>query len=281
MFRRSLWFSVATILSVILGVGCGGSGDSSESAQDQSVQQEFGSLTFYANGEDFVRQGFLSKDGWQLTFNHVFITVTDISAYQTDPPYDPHSDEPIQGDVETVMDGVYTIDLAQGDGDAGPIPIETMGNVPTGHYNAMSWRMIPADYGPSKGYSIYIDAQAEKGDQSYNVRLGFQQSYQYRAGEYVGDQRKGFVLPGETGELEMTFHMDHLFGDGSLPEDDELNVTALGFGPFAALMQEGTVEEDLSTLSRKLSEDDYQRLLSILTTLGHTGEGHCHCTVIQ
>ena len=29
-----------------------------------------GSLVLVANGEDFVRQGFVSKDGWSINFEH-------------------------------------------------------------------------------------------------------------------------------------------------------------------------------------------------------------------
>ena len=30
-----------------------------------------GSLVLVANGEDFVRQGFVSKDGWSINFEHL------------------------------------------------------------------------------------------------------------------------------------------------------------------------------------------------------------------
>jgi len=280
---RSITTLAATILILSLVVSCGsGEADRDVSRVTADDQPEAaGELRINTNGEDFVRSGFVSSDGWHITFRHFYVTLTDITVYQTDPPYDPHSGEEIEGIVRIPLDGTFTLDLAEGDESAEPLLTGTLDNVPAGHYNAMSWTMIPSVEGPSEGYSIYIDAQAEKGDQSYNVRLGFEESFSYRAGEYIGDERKGFVNPGGSDELEITFHVDHLFGDIEQPEDCELNVTALGFAPFAELMQEGTVEEDLASLSEKMPEETYTRLKEILPTLGHSGEGHCYCTVIQ
>ena len=248
---------------------------------EASVVEETGELSFAANGEDFVRSGFVSVDGWHITFNHVYVTLSNISAFQTDPPYDPHSGEVITSDVIAGMVGTYTVDLAEGDENAEPITVGTISGVTTGHYNALSWNLVPATDGPSAGYSIYIDAQASKDDQSYEVFLGFEERYSYYAGEYVGDCRKGFVTAEEPGDLEMTFHFDHIFGDFDQPADSDLNLMAIGFEPFAELMQEGTVSEDLTSLFDSFDEETTNKLLDVLPTLGHTGEGHCHCTLMH
>src|SRR5690606_37725354 len=98
---------------------------------------DLGTLEFRANGEDFVRQGFTSKDGWAISFEHVYVTVSDITAYQTDPPY-----EPGEGGLRSVtaagLPGPYTIDLAAGDDEAEPIFIDQL-FPPTGQYNALAW----------------------------------------------------------------------------------------------------------------------------------------------
>lgn len=263
--------------------GCG-SADKTEMddiSADQSIEAlETGTLEFRANGEDFVRNGFVSKDGWHITFNHLYITLTDITAWQSDPPYDSHSDEEITGEVSVALDGVYTIDLAQGDENADHLSVGTIDSAPVGHYNALSWRMIKAPAGPSEGYSIYIDGQAEKGNQSCNVYIGIEQEYLYRAGEYIGDERKGILSQDGITDLEMTFHFDHLFGDGELALESGLNQLAPGFQPFAGLMAEGTVDVDLTILRESLDNLEYQKLLDILITLGHVGEGHCRCEVL-
>ncbi len=266
---------------LLLVAGCGIAKDETEIddiSTDQSFEvEETGTLEFRANGEDFVRRGFVSKDGWHITFNHLYVTLTDITAWQTDPPYESHSGDTITGEVDVMLEGVFTIDLAQGDENADPLSVGRIDSVPVGHYNALSWRMIPASAGPSEGYSIYIDAQAEKGDQSYNVYIGIEQEYFYQAGEYIGDERKGILAQGGFTDLEMTFHFDHLFGDGELSLDSGLNLLAPGFEPFADLMAEGTVDVDLAILRETLGDLEYQKLVDILLTLGHVGEGHCHC----
>ncbi len=271
------------LLLSLTAISCGGeeADQVEQETTEETIQENTGDLRFIANGEDFVRSGFISSDGWHITFRHLYVTITDITAYKTDPSYDPHSGDEIIGNIVVELNGVFTIDLAEDDENTEPILIGSLDDVPTGHYNAISWSMVPSIDGPSEGYSIYIDAQAEKGNQSYNVRLGFETGYRYSAGDYVGDVRKGFVNAGVPGELEMTFHFDHIFGDIDQPAECDLNMMAIGFEPFAALMGEGTVEEDLTTLERKLPEETYAKLLEVLTTLGHTGEGHCYCTVIQ
>lgn len=252
-----------------------------EEATVEVAVVETGDLSFTANGEDFVRSGFVSVDGWHITFNHVYVTLSNITAYQTNPPYDPHSEEAITSDVIADMFGTYTIDLAEGDENAEPITVGTLSGVSAGHYNALSWNMVPATEGPSAGYSIYIDARASKDDTSYDVFLGFEERYTYSAGEYVGECRKGFVTADEPGDLEMTFHFDHIFGDFDKPADSDLNMMAIGFEPFAELMEEGTVNENLTTLFESFSEETSNKLLDVLLTLGHTGEGHCHCTLMH
>ena len=275
---------VSMLFALSLVFGSCGTDEADINAAETTVetqQETTGDLVFAANGEDFVRAGFISSDGWHITFRHVYVTITDVAAYQTNPPYDPHTGEEIIGDVQVGLPGVFTIDLAEGDENAEPVIVGALEDVPAGHYNALSWSMVPAVEGPSQGYSIFIDAQAAKAEESFNVLLGFENGYRYTAGEFVGDTRKGFVTPEAAGDLEMTFHFDHIFGDIEQPADCDLNMMAIGFNPFAELMQEGTVSEDLASLSENLSEETFTKLQEALPTLGHTGEGHCHCTVIQ
>jgi hypothetical protein len=239
-----------------------------------------GTLQFNANGEDFVRQGFVSKDGWAITFDHVYITLADATAYQSDPPYDPHEGGEVQAQVKVGLDGTHTVDLAEGGEDAPPILMGEVKDAAVGHYNALSWQMVQATSGSAAGYSLAVVGQAEKEGQTVNFTIEVEQEYEYTCGEYVGDERKGILQEGGTADLEMTFHFDHIFGDAETPLDDELNVGALGFEPFAALVGgAGTLRADLSGLRADLSAGDYQKLLDILPTLGHVGEGHCHCEV--
>lgn len=246
MKKRSLVpVIILSILAIVLA-SCAGGGAT-------------GKLQFYANGEDFVRQGFVSKDGWSISFDHVYITLSDITAYQTSPPYDPNSGNDINGKVTVALDEAYTVDLAEGGEDAPPILVDEVSDVPVGHYNAISWKMAKAISGPAAGHSLVVIGTAEKDGQSLDFTINIDEECEYQCGEYVGDARKGILEKGGTADLEMTFHFDHIFGDAELPPDDELNLAAVGFQPFA----------------------DGAEAASILNMtemhLGHVGEGHCYC----
>ena len=234
-----------------------------------------GTLEFYANGEDFVRQGFVSKDGWAITFDHVYVNLTAIKSYQTDPPYDPHSGGKVSAKKEISLPGTHTVDLAEGGEDADPILVGKV-DVPAGHFNALYWKMVKATGGPASGYTLVVIGTAEKEGQTIKFTIKVENEYEYTCGEFVGDERKGIVAQDGVADQEMTFHFDHIFGDAETPMDDELNVGAPGFDVFAAAAGGGVLDVDMASLKGKLSPDDYKMLEDILPTLGHVGEGHCH-----
>lgn len=226
---------------------------------------EKGTLEFHANGEDFVRQGFTSVDGWSIQFEHVYVTLSDVTAYQTDPPFNPQSGAAPEGTSVGLAD-MMTIDLAEGDENADPIVVGSV-EADTGQYNAISWNM--------RNDSVQMIGSAEKDGQTVDFDLTFNEAYSYACGEFIGDERKGFVDANSTGDVEMTFHFDHVFGDAETDLDEALNRGALGFDPLAAIATDGTLEMTQSELSEQLSAEDYDTLLDTLATLGHVGEGHC------
>ena len=242
-----LGIAVLVVTGIVL-IGCGG---------DSTAK---GTLQFYANGEDFVRQGFVSKDGWSISFDHVYITLADIEGYQTSPPYEPHSGGVIESEVEVGLDGVYTVDLAEGGEDASPIFVGQVQDAEAGHYNAMYWEMVRASSGPAAGHSLVIIGTAEKDGRVVDFTINIDEECEYGCGEYVGDQRKGILQEDGIADLEMTFHFDHIFGDAETPMDDELNLSAIGFEPFADAIAGEPVDINMTELH-----------------LGHVGEGHCYC----
>ena len=261
MRKQLVFLVVLALLASYMLTGCG-------SAK--------GTVQFTANGEDFVRQGFVSKDGWAITFDHVYITLADVTAYQSDPPYDPHAGGEVQSKARVGLDGAHTVDLAEGGEDAPPILVGEVQKAPEGRYNAISWKMAQASAGPASGYSLVIDGVAERDGQTVDFTVKVEPEYTYTCGEYVGDERKGILQKGGTTDLEMTFHFDHIFGDAETSMDDELNVSATGFEPFAGAAVGGMLDIDIAGLQAKLPAGDYQMLVDVLPTLGHVGEGHCH-----
>lgn len=225
-----------------------------------TVQARAGTLQFFANGEELATEGFLApkltKDGWTLTFSHIFVNLAEITAFQADPPYDAHKGGPIAAKAQVALEGTYTVDLVMDAGDEPPVLVGEAVNAPAGHYNALSWKMAKAQEGPLAGYSMVLTGKAEKDGQVVKFQLYSDEERTYRCGEFVGDERKGFLEQGGLADLEMTFHLDHIFGRADKPADDDMNVQALGFAPFSDGAKKHAVK--LQGLH-----------------IGHAGEGHC------
>lgn len=240
----------------------------------QPVSGEVGTMEFRANGEDFVRKGFVSKDGWKINFDNIYVNFADAQAYETLVPYDADAGGQPQAKQTISLVESKTVDLAAGDEDAETILVNEV-PAPPGRYSALSWKMVPAADGPAAGYPLVIKGTASKDGQTVPFTLKFNEELAFTCGDYVGDDRKGILQPGDRAEMEATFHFDHLFGDGQAAPDDEINTGALGFEPIAATATDGSVDADLDTLQAQLSPDDYQKLMEILPNLAHVGEGHC------
>ncbi|MGI0487745.1 DUF4382 domain-containing protein [Pantanalinema rosaneae CENA516] len=238
-----------------------------------------GTLQIRANGEDFVRQGFTSKDGWQISFDHVYVTMADVTAYQTDPPYDAQTGGDLKATQQVSLGQPQTVDLAAGDETAEPILVgET--KAPAGRYNALSWKMPKATEGEANGYALKLVGTATKAGTTLPFTIRVDQELGFQCGEFVGDDRKGTLTAGNTADLEATFHFDHLFGDAGSPMTDDLNQQALGFDPLAKLATGGKVDVNTAALKQGLSTEDFQKFQGILPSLGHVGEGHCQETTL-
>jgi hypothetical protein len=267
MRKTLLMLSIPLILACI-SAGCGGQ------------RSAPGTLQFYAGGGDIVRQGLLSKDGWQLTYDHVYVTMAEITAYQTDPPYDPvYSADIIHYEISTALDGEYTVDLSSGEGSS--LLVGEATGVETGAYNALSWKMVSAAAGDAAGYSLVLIGKAEKEGQAIDFTIKLDWEAKFLCGDYFvpgADLRaqKGRLDPGGAADLEMTFALDSVFCDGTSHATSVLNRAALGFEPFAALAQGNLLDVDLGGLQEALSDDDYQTLQQTLTEVGYTGARLCY-----
>lgn len=240
-----------------------------------------GTLAVTANGEDFVRQGFVTKDGWQVDFEHVYVTLSDITAYQSEPPFEPEKQAQPNAKESVAVSEPITVDLAAGDENADPIVVTKVDSAPSGRYNALSWNMPAPTDGPSAGYPLMLVGTAEKDNESIDFQIQLEERLGFVCGDFIGDERKGILSSGETADIEATFHFDHLFGDGDAPADDDINTGALGFEPIAALAEEGKVALTSSDLQQNLNKEDYEILQTLLPSLGHVGEGHCEETQLN
>ncbi len=297
-----------TIVFIFLFLaGCSGVGNTSSNT---SVMESQGTLSLVANGEDFVRKGFTTKDGWQINFERVEVTLGEVTAYQVAGGFNPEKKSLIKShkSIQLLSDS-KTIDLAKGGESAKSILVKAT-QVPAGFYNALSWNMLPKmDSAFADGRTILLEGTAIKGDRRLNLLLGFNQPLKYLCGEFIGDSRKGMVKTSENTELEMTFHFDHIFGDQTVGAEAEINQKALGFEPLANLASSDRGRRSLASpaservpwarqprqgrssfarqgtsdnlklgqqdLSQKLSLEAYQKLENAIAGIGHVGEGHC------
>ncbi|WP_164920868.1 DUF4382 domain-containing protein [Thermosynechococcus vestitus] len=221
-----------------------------------------GTLQLYANGEERLQTGWTSKDGWQLQFDHVYLTLGTVTAYQTNPPFDPEGGDRPKSEVTVVFSDPVTVDLVR---DERPLVGSTVAAV--GHFNALQWQTVAP--------SLQLVGTAQRGSVRVPFNLTLDQPLAFVCGDYIGDQRKGIVAANSAADLEITLHFDHLFGDGAEPPTAAINRDAVGFDPFAAIATPEGVTVDWTGLQQKLRSQDFERLRKVLSSLGHVGEGHC------
>ncbi|MEL6928301.1 MAG: DUF4382 domain-containing protein [Cyanobacteria bacterium J06600_6] len=250
-----------------------------------AASTEQGTLSLTANGEDFVREGFVSKDGWSISFDNLYVNVGDAIAYAAQSSFEPEKND-TKNSIEyqhkvALIDQETVTNLAAGEADADPIVVSEI-DVQPGFYNALAWDITTAEADSIiAGKTMNLLGQATKDGETIDFDLSFNQPTTYVCGEFVGDQRLGMVEVDTPGTVEMTFHFDHVFGDADTPPEDALNQHALGFQPLANLASNDTVKLDEDDLAAQLSAPNYQRLQEAIAGLGHVGEGHCVVTNSQ
>lgn len=242
-------FALATILSTALLVSC-------------APAPQKGTLLLHANGEERLQTGWTTKDGWKLQFDHVYLTLGSVTAYQTNPPFDPAAGDRPESEVTVVFSDPMTVDLV-----SDQRPLVGSAEAAVGHFNALQWQTLAP--------SLQLVGTAQRGNVTIPFDITLAQPLAFVCGDYIGDERKGFVAANSTADLEITLHFDHLFGDGAEAATAEINREAVGFDPFAALATPEGVTVDWTELQQKLSSQDFQALRKVLSNLGHVGEGHC------
>ncbi|MDJ0899948.1 MAG: hypothetical protein QNJ55_14175 [Xenococcus sp. MO_188.B8] len=174
-----------------------------ESTAKQETIVSKGNLVLVANGEDFVRQGFLTKDGWQIEFDRLEVSVSQVIAYEVNSDYHQDLNKNLQSQPQVlILEQATTIDLAAGDDQAKPIVVINT-EAPEGFYNALSWKMQPAKDGLLPNQTIVLQGKAVKKQRNVNFLLGFHLPVTYYCGEFVGDSRKGMLQAGKSAEVEL------------------------------------------------------------------------------
>ncbi len=274
--QKFLLLAGLTLLAPIVLVACDTTPNTTTETDTTVLPNngETGTLNLVANAEDIMRDGFVSKDGWELNFDHVYVTLNKVEAYQTNPPFDPDGDTSTTSQATATVNLVespQTIDLLGGES----LPTVASANAPTGTYNALYWELITAETGEAEDSTILLEGTAAKEGRTIDFVIALDQPVSNTCGEYVGDERKGILEANDTAELETTFHFDHIFGVSDSPADESPNAEAFGFDLFANLAVGDSLNINQQQLQSQLSNQDYETLVSATRELGHVGEGHC------
>ena len=348
--NRCVW--PVLVAALFLGLVSCSSDDDAAEGNEGPVQT--GTVEFMANGEDFIREPFVSKDGWEVAFDHFFVNIFGPTALQA--PWDdedadargasgrvapggvkpmhaghPHTGIPA-GEAHVALLGDFLVDLhqtplaAQGEDRTlvGSVTDrDELGNlVRTGNYNSVNFNIKPVEREAGaytgacpamsavdceeaaedmEGYSLRMVGTASDGVETvgFDIRLlpvldGDAQAsgIGWSSCAWEGDPASpGLVTAGGSGWVEMTFHSDHIFGNGEEPDPD-LDDFAPGFEPLNKLAETGGCSpgEDrcIVATQEELREQwgnlvgtypelqyAYGMLVYSLGTLGHCGEGHC------
>lgn len=301
MTQRSTWYSAATSASRLLGLLCAGcwfSGGCGEGAAGSgalyvSVSGEEAALTGYPAGSGASEIAF--ADGWTLAFDKVLVSLTDFELKTAD------------GDDAALEVEPVVADLHQGEPE-----LWELEELPAQRWDRVGFRYAPPTAKSRKanaieaadlermtdeGYSLYIEATAEKDGRSVALAWGFPFSVQHT--HCVSeDGTDGVVVANNArNTAQITVHLDHLFFDSYASDDAQLR-----FDPMAAVapasepltLPDLAQQDNLSDMKGPDGEplelaydpgssfdprprDLEQYVIAAATTTGHwNGEGHCN-----
>ncbi len=126
MNRNLVKINTIALLSLLIA-SC--SSETSESNNTSTVANNQGeaTLNLVANGEDFIRQGFVTKDGWTMNFDRLDVNLSDVTAYQIEGAFEPKEGDKLDtleySEKVSLLDTPKVVDLAEGEADAEPIMV--------------------------------------------------------------------------------------------------------------------------------------------------------------
>lgn len=227
-----------------------------------SCSEKTGNLLFTANGEEFIVNGLVSKEGWKIDFENVLVNIDAPEAYNND-----------SSALRATLKGDHLVDLKRGTAENPVVSVGIVSNLQTGNYQSLKFSLKKIKKGENEGFSIIMKGKASKEGKNipFVIKLNEELTFDGKEG-YVGDSLKGLLKKRETADVEMTFHFDHIFGNIESGAADHVNSKSPGFQIFLDYAEEGGINVNQNQMKENPL---YNNLISGIETLGHLGEGHC------
>lgn len=265
IYRTAFILVVGTTL---LFMGCGGG---------------LGKLKLTTWGEEFVEEKIPAsevEDGWEITFSKFLIVIGKIKLATKSGKTGPTQDVLRVFNLKAKGEQTWTeqeVEAATWDKlEYSVFPAD--GNTTAGNAAEDDVKMMK-----DKGYSMYIEGKATKGNVTKSFAWGFSTKTTYTACE-----SKAVIQPGASATAQFTIHADHLFYDDLESEDAKIRFDAIANADknndnMVTLDELAAVSgADFAGLSHygvgRFSEvKDLKAFVTQLTrTVGHIdGEGHC------
>ena len=294
MTRQEHLAASVSLLTVLLGVGCGEDGPGTEKFTTWGEEYIMDRIPPDEKGDN----GFI--DGWTLKYEKFLVAFHGIAV----------ADD--KGETAATMAGSRLVDNTK----MGKKDLVTFSNIPSKAWNRVSYQIKPAladselvaaeaadrDMMVGKGYSIYVSGSATKPDASGKTitktfHWGFSTATQYKECQQPAESGQAIqgvvVTAGGTDISELTTHGDHLYYDRLMASDDPAVKTSLRFDEKAAADANDDGEITLEELNatpidvRKYDPSGLPApnlgafMTALARTIGHfRGEGECTISAI-
>jgi hypothetical protein len=252
-----------------------------------------GNVAFSTWGEEYIEQEIPAadvEDGWTIQFDKFLVDIGHIGIAEEG------------GGKVAEMSGSILFDHTR----AGVKPLRTFADLPAKAFARVSYEITPVTADTqvagvsesdkslmaTNGYSIYVEANATKGNVTKKLGWGFTTAtlYDRCKGELGGKETDGVVVTnGGTDQAEITIHGDHFFYDDLQASDAKVrfdNIAAADADMDGTITMAELAKVKLAAIPREKGTygtgsasgiDDLGTFVSALSrTVGHfRGEGEC------
>ncbi len=206
------------------------------------------SVSVVIDDENFLKDSLISKDGWKLTFHHIYVKVSNVRAAKS-----PHLSEYTAHPENTItfIEVPKTIDL-------------------------ISQEISTLQSSLHKTDRVVINGLASKGNKTIEFTLRFNHDSNYIC-DRLSDVNNASISAGQQlEEIQTSLNFDRLFGNGNLPASASINQEAIGFQPLANLAHNHHLDLNETGLKNYLSAKYYKALPKSFSNVSEMAGNKCN-----